>query len=171
MDGFEHGREMKGVLKKLPPRSGSHAPRFALIVGIVYLVIGIADFFPDLVQGKDYPDLAVDAGSRALLVLFPVNVVHHLVHLLIGILGIAAYRAFDTARLNSRGLATVYGALAVMGLISAANLHIMFGLTPQFSRDVLLHAGNAIIAAYFGRGLVDARDQVTGGPARIGNRV
>ena len=144
--------------------------RFALIVGIVYLVIGIAGFIPGLVQGQDYPDLAIDAGSGALLGLFPVNVVHHLVHLLVGILGIAAYRAFDSARLYSRGLAIVYGVLAVMGLISAANLHTMFGLTPLFSHDVWLHAGTAIIAAYFGWGPVDARDEVAGGAARIGNR-
>ena len=136
--------------------------RFALVVGIIYLVIGIAGFIPGLVQGQDYPDLAVDAGSGALLGLFPVNVVHHLVHLLIGVLGIAAYRAFDTARLYARGLAIVYGVLAVMGLISAANLYTMFGLTPLFSHDVWLHAGTAIIAAYFGWGPVDDRVEAAG---------
>ena len=136
--------------------------RFALVVGIIYLVIGIAGFIPGLVQGQDYPDLAVDNGSGALLGLFPVNVVHHLVHLLVGVLGIAAYRAFDTARLYARGLAIVYGVLAVMGLISAANLDTMFGLTPLFSHDVWLHAGTAIIAAYFGWGPVDERVEVRG---------
>src|SRR5215203_3304265 len=104
--------------------------RFALVVGIVYLVVGIAGFIPGLVQGQDYPDLAIDTGSGALLGLFPVNVVHHLVHLLIGILGIAAYRAFDTARLYSRALAIVYGVLAVLGLIEAGNLNTLFGLVP-----------------------------------------
>ena len=136
--------------------------RFALVVGIIYLVIGIAGFIPGLVQGQDYPDLAVDAGSGALLGLFPVNVVHHLVHLLVGVLGIAAYRAFDTARLYARGLAVVYGVLAVMGLISAANIDTMFGLTPLFSHDVWLHAGTAVIAAYFGWGPVDNRVEVVG---------
>ena len=139
--------------------------RFALVVGIIYLVIGIAGFIPGLVQGQDYPDLAVDAGSGALLGLFPVNVVHHLVHLLVGVLGIAAYRAFDSARLYARGLAIVYGVLAVMGLISAANLHTMFGLTPLFSHDVWLHAGTAIIAAYFGWGPVDDRVEAAGSRA------
>jgi hypothetical protein len=136
--------------------------RFVLVVGIIYLVIGVAGFIPGLVQGQDYPDLAVDAGSGALLGLFPVNVVHHLVHLLVGVLGIAAYRAFDSARLYARGLAIVYGVLAVMGLISAANLHTMFGLTPLFSHDVWLHAGTAIIAAYFGWGPVEDRVETVG---------
>src|SRR5215207_6113871 len=124
--------------------------RFALVVGIIYLVIGIAGFIPGLVQGQVYPDLAVDTGAGALLGLFPVNVVHHLVHLLVGVLGIAAYRAFDTARLYARGLAIVYGVLAV------------FGLTPLFSHDVWLHAGTAIIAAYFGWGPVDDRVEAVG---------
>jgi hypothetical protein len=136
--------------------------RFALVVGIIYLVIGIAGFIPGLVQGQVYPDLAVDTGAGALLGLFPVNVVHHLVHLLVGVLGIAAYRAFDSARLYASGLAIVYGLLAVMGLISAANLHTMFGLTPLFSHDVWLHAVTAVIAAYFGWGPVDERVEVVG---------
>jgi hypothetical protein len=134
--------------------------RFALVVGIIYLVIGIAGFIPGLVQGQDYPDLAVDAGSGALLGLFPVNVVHHLVHLLIGVLGIAAYRAFDSARLYARGLAIVLAVLAVLGLIEAGNLYTLFGLTPLFSHDIWLHAGTAVIAAYFGWGPVDERVEV-----------
>ena len=106
--------------------------RFALVVGIIYLVIGIAGFIPGLVQGPGYSDLAVNALSGNLLGLFPVNVVHHIVHLLVGV-------------------------LAVMGLISAASLDTMFGLTPLFSHDVWLHAGTAVIAAYFGWGPVDDR--------------
>jgi hypothetical protein len=136
--------------------------RFALVVGIIYLVIGIAGFIPGLVQGRVYEDLVVTTGAGDLLGLFPVNVVHHIVHLLVGVLGIAAYRAFDTARLYSRGLAIVYGVLAVMGLISAANLDTMFGLTPLFSHDVWLHAGTAIIAAYFGWGPVEDRVETVG---------
>jgi hypothetical protein len=131
--------------------------RFALVVGIIYLVIGIAGFIPGLVQGQDYPDLAVDTGAGALLGLFPVNVVHHLVHLLIGVLGIAAYRAFNSARLYARGLAIVLAVLAVLGLIEAGNLYTLFGLVPLFSHDIWLHAGTAVIAAYFGWGPVDDR--------------
>ena len=39
-------------------------------------------------------------------------------------------------------------------------LHTLFGLTPLFSHDVWLHAGTAVIAAYFGWGPVDVRDEV-----------
>jgi hypothetical protein len=49
-----------------------------------------------------------------------------------------------------------------MGLISAANLYTMFRLTPLFSHDVWLHAGTAIIAAYFGWGPVEDRVETVG---------
>jgi hypothetical protein len=48
----------------------------------------------------------------------------------------------------ARGLTVVYGILAVMGLIPALNT--MFGLAPIFGHDIWLHAGTALIAAYFG---------------------
>ena len=136
---------------------------FALIVGIVYLVLGIAGFVPGLVQEETFPDLVVHGpGEGLLLGLFPVNVLHHIVHLLVGILGIAAYRSFDMTRLYSRGLAIFYGVLAVLGLIEAGNLNHLFGLVPIFSHDIWLHAVTAIIAAYFGGGAVDARDEAPG---------
>ena len=48
----------------------------------------------------------------------------------------------------ARGLTVVYGVLAVMGLIPVLNT--TFGLIPIFGHDVWLHAGTAILAAYFG---------------------
>jgi hypothetical protein len=58
--------------------------------------------------------------------------------------------------------------LAVIRLISAANLHTLFGLTPIFSHDVWLHPGTALIAAYFGGSSVD---EVASSGSPIGNRV
>ena len=134
--------------------------RFALIVGIVYLVVGVAGFIPGLVQeatGGGYDDLAVRGFDGALLGLFPVNVLHHIVHLLVGALGVAASRDHDSARAYSRGLAIFYGVLAVMGVIATGNIHTMFGLVPLFSHDVWLHGVTAALAAYFGWSAADDR--------------
>lgn len=139
---------------------------FALIVGVVYLLVGVGGFIPGLVSAPAqaaFGDLAVDAGAGNLLGLFPVNVLHHLVHLLIGLLGVLAYRTYDASRLYSRALAIIYGLLAIMGLIDAANLNTTFGLVPIFGNDVWLHAGTAILAAYFGFGPVDAGDEAPAG--------
>jgi hypothetical protein len=82
--------------------------------------------------------------------LFPVNWLHNFVHLGIGFWGWTASRSTGSARKFARGLAFLYGGLAVMGLIPVLNT--TFGLVPIFGHDVWLHAGTAAIAAYFGFG-------------------
>jgi hypothetical protein len=107
-------------------------------------------FLPGVVQSpmSDMPDMAVDSGYGLLLGIFPVNVLHNIVHLLIGLLGLLAYRSVSAARGFSRFLAILYGLLAIMGLIPGLNT--TFGLIPIFGNDVWLHAATALIAAYFG---------------------
>jgi hypothetical protein len=48
----------------------------------------------------------------------------------------------------ARALAILYGLLAVLGLIPGLNT--LFGMVPLHGHDVWLHAGTAMIAAYFG---------------------
>lgn len=122
---------------------------FALICGIVYTLVGIMGFIPGVVTAPGTgPDIAVDAGYGYLLGLFPVNVLHNLVHLAVGLWGLASYRSFSGARTFSRGLAIFYGLLTIMGLIPGLNT--TFGLIPIFGHDIWLHALTAAIAAYFG---------------------
>ena len=123
---------------------------FALVIGIVYVLAGLAGFVPALGDERTSPDLIVDAAYRDVLGLFPANVLHHLVHLAIGILGILAYRTYAASRNYSRALAVVYAVLAVMGLIDAGNINTTFKLIPLLSHDVWLHAVTAAVAAYFG---------------------
>lgn len=126
--------------------------RFALIAGAIYLVVGIAGFVPALLQAPDpnAPPLAVDTLHGRLLGLFPVNILHTLVHLAIGVWGLIAAKGLRASVNYARGLAVIYGVLAIMGLIPV--LHTMFGLVPLHSHDIWLHAGTALIAAYFGFG-------------------
>jgi hypothetical protein len=122
---------------------------FALVFGIIYLVVGILGFVPGLVQPAHHgPALAVEANHGMLLGLFPINLLHNLVHLVIGICGIVASRALPAARWYSRGLAGFYGLLAILGLLPATNT--LFGLVPIYGHDVWLHALSAVVAAYFG---------------------
>ena len=133
---------------------------FALVFGIIFLVVGIAGFIPGLVTypapGGDIAPGAPDASAAAevlhthgyLLGLFPVNVLHNLFHVVWGIIGLAAYRSFANARLFARATAIVYGLLTVLGLIPGLNT--LFGLLPLYGHDVWLHAVLALIAAYFG---------------------
>jgi hypothetical protein len=123
---------------------------FALAAGIVYVLVGLFGFVPGATQSPPAgsPSLAVDTGYGYLLGVFPVNVLHNIVHLAVGILGVVAYRDFDWARTFGRGLAIFYGILTIMGLIPG--LDTTFGLIPIFGHDVWLHALTAAVAAYFG---------------------
>lgn len=127
-----------------------NARRFALILGIIYLVVGVAGFIPALLQpsATNAPQLAVDSFSGRLLGLFPVNLLHTLVHLAIGVWGVVAAKGMGAAVIYARSLAVIYGVLAVMGLIP--QLNTVFGLVPLYGHDIWLHAGTALIAAYFG---------------------
>lgn len=141
---------------------------FALVIGITYVLAGLAGFIPALGSERTTPDLIVDAQYRNVLGLFPANILHHLVHLAIGILGILAYRSYANARNYSRGLALVYAVLAVMGLIEAGNLNTTFDLIPLFGNDIWLHALTALAAAYFGFMAPPATDAPVPGGTRAG---
>jgi hypothetical protein len=121
---------------------------FARIYGIVFLVVGVGGFIPGLTQPHTHPNLTVEAGSGLELGLFPVNVVHNIVHLLFGAWGLFGARNFNAARTYARVVAIAYGALTVLGLIPATNT--AFGLVPIYGHDVWLHALLAAVAAYFG---------------------
>jgi hypothetical protein len=123
---------------------------FALIAGLIFLVVGVLGFFPAfrMIPPDHAPHLAVEGQYGYLFGLFPVNVLHNLVHVVIGIWGLLAYRSFESARVYSKSLAVIYGILAVMGLLPFLN--VTWGLIPLFGHDVWLHAVTAAVAAYFG---------------------
>ena len=122
---------------------------FALVLGIIFLLVGIAGFVPGLLQTPEpAADVEVTQSFGRLMGLFPVNALHNVVHIIFGIWGIAAYRSYTGARGYSKAVAIIYAVLAVMGLIPGLNT--TFGLIPLYGHDIWLHAVIAIAAAYFG---------------------
>lgn len=122
---------------------------FAVAMGVVFLVVGILGFVPALVSPiEGGPPLNVEQGYGLLLGLFPVNVVHNLLHLAFGIWGVVAWKTFSASRVYARSVAVIYAVVAVMGLLPV--LSTTFGLAPLFGHDIWLHAVIAIVSAYFG---------------------
>ncbi|MBD2080641.1 DUF4383 domain-containing protein [Leptolyngbya sp. FACHB-17] len=123
---------------------------FALISGILYALVGIAGFIPGMVAapGIGGPPVTLDTGYGYLLSLFPVNILHNIVHLGVGLWGLVSYRSYLASRTYARGLTIFYAILAIMGLFPVLNT--TFGLIPIFGHDIWLHALTAAIAAYFG---------------------
>ena len=123
---------------------------FALIWGVAFLMLAATGFIPGLLHDihPEDPHLLVDEMYGRALGLFPVNVLHSLVHLVFGIWGVLAYRDWDKAKAYAKAVAVIYGLFVVMGLIPGLNT--TFGLVPLHDNDVWLHAVLAIPAAYFG---------------------
>ena len=130
------------------------ARNFAMILGVVFIVVGILGFIPGInaahnMQGNPPPPLIVDTSSGYLLKLFHVNVLHNLVHILFGVLGIAMARMGQAVN-YCRFVAIAYGLLAILGMIPTFNLQYTFGLIPIEGHDIWLHALIALAAAAFG---------------------
>ena len=123
---------------------------FALIFGIAYLAAGVLGLVPAALQPPPAgaPPTTFDVLYGYLLGLFPVNVLHSAVHLAIGVWGIVAWSGTVSAIGYARSLAVLYGLLAVLGLVPGLNT--LFGLLPLHGHDIWLHAGTALVAAYFG---------------------
>ncbi len=123
---------------------------FALIFGIVFTLVGIAGFIPQLLTPHDAGEheLVVDQIAGDLLGLFPVNLLHNIVHLAFGAWGLLVYRNTDAAITYARTVAIVYAVFVIMGFLP--RLDTVFGLVPLHGNDIWLHALLAAVAAYFG---------------------
>ncbi|MBD2358408.1 DUF4383 domain-containing protein [Tolypothrix sp. FACHB-123] len=128
----------------------------SLVIGISYLLLGLAGFIPALVSlpgsNASYVPLdeaagAYSAGFGYLFGLIPTNFLHNIVRCSVGLLGISGYNNYTTARLFNRSFAIAYALLAIMGLLPFAKT--FFGLMPIFGNNVLLNALAAIAAAYY----------------------
>ena len=77
---------------------------FAIAAGVVYALVGVLGFVPGINVGgpPDAPPLAFDSFYGYLLGLFPVNLLHNLVHLAIGAWASWPTPAASRARGHSR---------------------------------------------------------------------
>jgi len=123
---------------------------FALIIGIAYLGAGILGLIPAALVPPpiDAPPTNFTLLYGYLLGLFPVNLLHSLVHIVIGAWGISAWSGRSSSISFARGLAILYGALAVLGMFPLLNTAM--GMIPIHGNDVWLHGITAVVAAYFG---------------------
>src|ERR1041384_1380446 len=89
----------------------------ALVVSVVFLLVGLAGFIPGLTT--DYSDMTF-AGHHSdalLLGVFQVSVLHNLVHLLFGAAGLALARTASGARAFLIGGGAIYLVLWLYGLV------------------------------------------------------
>jgi len=110
----------------------------ARLVGIVFLLVGIAGFIPGITTNLyDGLNFAGDGGDAKLLGLFQVSVLHNIVHGLFAV-GIFMAATYEGAKKYLYGSGIVYIVLFLIGIIGAGDW------VPINSADNWLHIGLAI---------------------------
>jgi hypothetical protein len=99
----------------------------AAVFGVVYLLVGIYGF------------IATPEGD--LLGLFPVNQIHHIVHMVIGVVLLYGATSTPNAIMTNRAMGVVLAVVGVLGLISSDG----FGIMPIGGSDIWLHLGTAAV--------------------------
>ena len=122
---------------------------FALVLGIAYLLIGLMGLVPLFLvpPPMDAPPTHFTLLYGYLFGLFPVNLLHSVLHIVIGAWGISAWSSPANASRFCRDAAILFGALAVMGVLPTLNT--VFGIMPLHGNDVWLNGLTAGLAAYF----------------------
>jgi hypothetical protein len=87
-----------------------------LAVGAVFLLVGILGFVPGITSGIDQLSFAGHQSGAMLLGLFQVSVLHNVVHLLFGVVGLALSRSWTGSRSYLIWGGAIYLVLWVYGL-------------------------------------------------------
>jgi len=109
------------------------------VVGAVFLVVGILGFIPGITSNYDAMEFAGHESGAELFGVFQVSILHNIVHLAFGVVGLAAARRANAARsfLAIGGL--VYLALWIYGL--AVDHQSDANFVPLNDADNWLHLG------------------------------
>ena len=126
----------------------------AMAIGVVYTLVGIVGFF---ITGFD--DFAEHTDETILG--FGINPLHNIVHLVIGLAGIALARKLSTARTYGWLLAVGYGAAFVYGLFAAGEDAPLNFLSINWA-DNWLHLASVIAGLAIALGPVKTVDTTHG---------
>ncbi|GIV96352.1 MAG: hypothetical protein KatS3mg057_1009 [Herpetosiphonaceae bacterium] len=121
---------------------------FALIIGMLYLTLGILGLIPvaHTKWPSDAPPLVIQNASGYLLGFFPSNLILAILHLLTGLWAIAASYHSARLRIFAVSIAVVYGIATMLGIIPLFNEINRF--IPLFGRNSWLHGLTAAIATF-----------------------
>jgi Domain of unknown function (DUF4383) len=108
---------------------------YALVFGAVYLLAGLVG-------------LAIAPGMEPRsLVIFDINLAHNLVHILLGVAGLAAYfGGFGTSRVYAQVVGVVLLVVALAGFLPQP----LLGILPIGGADIFLHALTGALGVYAG---------------------
>lgn len=133
----------------------------AAVVAVVFLLVGVLGFVPGVTTNYDRLSFAGHDSMAMLLGVFMVSVLHNIVHLLFGVVGLAAARTARGARLYLVAGGVVYLVLWLYGLLIDHGSDANF--VPVNTADNWLHLGLGV--GMIALGLLTARaGRSTSGP-------
>jgi Domain of unknown function (DUF4383) len=109
----------------------------AMVVGAVFLLVGIAGFIPGITTNYDQLQFAGHQSGALLLGVFQVSILHNIVHLLFGVAGLAMARTAHGARNYLIGGGVIYAVLWLYGLLIGDSMPANF--VPMNMADDWLH--------------------------------
>jgi hypothetical protein len=114
----------------------------ATVVAAVFLLVGVLGFIPGATTEYDGMTFAGHESTAMLLGVFHVSVLHNIVHLLFGVVGLALARTASGATNFLIGGGIVYAVLWLYGLL--IDQDSMANFVPVNTADNWLHLGLAI---------------------------
>ena len=133
-------------------RDRSMLQTLTLLFGIVFLAVGILGFIPGITTHYGDLSFAGDDSASKLLGIFQVSVLHNLIHVLFGLVGLWAARGFDSSRIYMLGGGIIYLTLFVLGLFDGLNW------VPANNADDWLHLALGVVMV--GIGYVYGKEQM-----------
>ena len=133
----------------------------AAVVGALFLVVGVAGFIPGITSDFDRMEFAGHESGAQLLGVFQVSVLHNIVHLLFGVVGVAAARRASAARSYLVVGGLIYLALFVYGLVVDKMSDGNF--VPVDDADDWLHLGLGLVMLILGLALWNHRHEARTG--------
>ena len=106
--------------------------KLAAVFGVVFILVAIMGFIAPGGMNMQPTDPATSAQA---LGMFPVNLLHNIVHVLFGLWGLAASRSWGGSSSFFRTGGIIYAVLTICGFFFPDG----FGLVPLGGNDIWLH--------------------------------
>jgi hypothetical protein len=111
----------------------------AMAFGVIYFAVGLAGLIPAL--GGSF-----GMTTSTLLGIASVNIIHNIVHLVIGIAGLSMAKTEESAQTFCKTFGIILLLVGVVGFVAPNG----FGILPLGGYDIWIHLVSGVILAYAG---------------------
>jgi len=125
------------------------AKTIGMLFGWIYIIVGIAGFIP-AIGGSD------SLATSTLLSVAPTNLLHNIVHLIIGLAGVTMSRTAEGAGTFCKTFGVILVVIGILGYF-VPNL---FGILPIGGNDVWIHLVTGAVLAWAGFAAAPSRGAV-----------